>query len=192
MGNSDQEVYIYKPCSSLTYYPKPKLWLDSLNTQAYISLSCQFLTNVSFLCLESNKSCPLWPLFSPEVDFFFFHYWEVIMYSNIKFISFVCSLLCHSMGCEGPHFKTNLLGGGKSGLSIFQTLPPTCQSEVKEDLLLNPSLICRGFKVLIKKLDEVRFFKLEKKWLWRLLEIILKKQGHLMAMASFLQGWEWT
>ena len=46
--------------------------------------------------------------------------------------------------------------------------------------------------MLIKKLDEVRFFKLEKKWLWRLLEIILKKQGRLMAMASFLQGWEWT
>ena len=71
MENSDQEVYIYKPCSSLTYYPKPKLWLGSLNTQAYISLSCQFLTNVSLFCLESNKSFLLWPLFSPQVDFFF-------------------------------------------------------------------------------------------------------------------------
>ena len=41
--------------------------------------------------------------------------------------------------------------------------------------------------MLIKKLDEVRFFKLEKKWLWRLLEITLKTEG--LSMASLVQGW---
>ena len=105
MGNSAQEVYLYKPCSPLTCYPKPRLWLDPLNTQVYISLSCQFLTNLLFLCLESNKKLPALATVLPTGRFFFPLLGGDNVFPHIKFISFVCNLLCHSMCCEGATLK---------------------------------------------------------------------------------------
>lgn len=54
----------------------------------------------------------------------------------MKFISFVFGLLCPAKGCEGHHFKINLLGvlsiceeqEGASLVRVFiRHMPPICQ-----------------------------------------------------------------
>lgn len=84
----------------------------------------------------------------------------------MKFIAFVFGLLCRAEGCKGHHFKINLQGV----LSIFEEQeeaglgrvfirhrPPICQSWVEEDLRLILQPICRGFRMLTRKLDKMRF-----------------------------------